>query len=144
MEFEQDYNAWSSDWIFTYGSLMWNPPFEFEERESGRLRDFCRDFNMLSFSARGTRDEPGLVLGLEKRSGSFCDGMAFRISKDSRLTSFNSIMERENRPLRCYSVEMKEIELRSRTILAMVLIPLSNHEQYKPCLLYTSPSPRDA
>ena len=67
-------------WVFGYGSLMWNPGFEFLERAEARVHGYRRSLCVRSFVHRGTRDNPGLVLGLDR--GGACRGMAFRISPE--------------------------------------------------------------
>ena len=65
-------------WVFGYGSLMWNPVFEFEEQCDAVLNGFHRSFCLYSHHYRGTFDNPGLVLGLDQ--GGDCRGSAFRIA----------------------------------------------------------------
>ncbi|MBX5161844.1 MULTISPECIES: gamma-glutamylcyclotransferase [unclassified Rhizobium] len=67
-------------WVFGYGSLMWNPGFEFMERAEALIYGYRRSLCVRSFVHRGTRDSPGLVLGLDR--GGACRGMAFRISPE--------------------------------------------------------------
>ena len=50
-------------WVFGYGSLLWNPGFEAQERVIATLPGYHRSFCMRSIHHRGTEDEPGLVLG---------------------------------------------------------------------------------
>jgi cation transport protein ChaC len=64
-------------WVFGYGSLMWNPGFIFEERQAARLHGYRRALCIRSNVYRGTVENPGLVLGLER--GGSCHGVAFRV-----------------------------------------------------------------
>lgn len=64
-------------WVFGYGSLMWNPEFEFVERAHGRAAGVHRCFCVRSIHHRGTPRRPGLVLGLD--GGGSCDGVLFRV-----------------------------------------------------------------
>lgn len=66
-------------WVFGYGSLMWDPGFKPAETVKARLEGYARSFCLRSTQFRGTEAAPGLVLGLDKNSGSACDGMAMRI-----------------------------------------------------------------
>lgn len=64
-------------WVFGYGSLMWNPGFDFAEAVPARLTGFHRAFCIYSMHYRGTPRWPGLILGLDR--GGVCDGVAFRV-----------------------------------------------------------------
>lgn len=67
-------------WVFGYGSLMWMPGFEYLERRLARLDNFKRCFALASWHYRGTRERPGLVLGLDWAPGESCVGVALRVS----------------------------------------------------------------
>jgi cation transport protein ChaC len=64
-------------WVFGYGSLMWNPAFEFSERRLGTIRGWHRRFCLWLSRGRGSPDCPGLMLALDR--GGVCRGVAFRI-----------------------------------------------------------------
>ncbi|HEY9671983.1 MAG TPA: gamma-glutamylcyclotransferase [Waterburya sp.] len=69
----------SSDvWIFAYGSLIWNPIFKFVEQRVGTIHGWHRRFCLWVPRGRGTPDNPGLVLGLDK--GGSCRGIVYRIA----------------------------------------------------------------
>jgi cation transport regulator ChaC len=51
-------------WVFAYGSLMWNPGFPFLESHPALVRGYHRSFCVESTHYRGTKEKPGLVLGL--------------------------------------------------------------------------------
>ncbi len=65
-------------WVFGYGSLMWNPGFEHEERVHGVIEGWHRSLCIYSWVHRGTPARPGLVLGLDE--GGTCEGVAFRVA----------------------------------------------------------------
>ena len=64
-------------WLFGYGSLMWNPAIEFSERRGGVVHGWHRRFCLWLHGGRGSPDNPGLMLALER--GGRCAGMLFRI-----------------------------------------------------------------
>ena len=80
-------------WLFAYGSLIWSPCFTPAERRPGVLRGYQRAFNMWTIHSRGTREAPGLGMGLEP--GEACSGVLFRISAETRAQDFDAIWRRE-------------------------------------------------
>lgn len=63
-------------WIFAYGSLIWSPDSEPAKRGAACLAGYERRFCLYSISYRGTLEQPGLVLALDRLSGSECHGLA--------------------------------------------------------------------
>ncbi|MGV2826427.1 gamma-glutamylcyclotransferase [Myxosarcina sp. GI1(2024)] len=72
-------------WIFAYGSLIWNPLFKYRERRTVCIDGWHRQFCLKAPLGRGTLENPGLVLGLER--GGSCYGVAYRLEIDSNLES---------------------------------------------------------
>ncbi|MBM3597552.1 MAG: gamma-glutamylcyclotransferase [Alphaproteobacteria bacterium] len=85
--------AASEDWIFGYGSLMWNPGFSPIEKRPALLYGYHRRFCIYSHSYRGTPECPGLVLGLDR--GGACRGVAFRLPRRGRHKVLQYLWERE-------------------------------------------------
>src|ERR1700722_1553325 len=65
-------------WLFGYGSLMWNPAIEIAERRAGVVRGWHRRFCLWLHIGRGSPDNPGLMLALDR--GGSCAGVLFRIA----------------------------------------------------------------
>ena len=65
-------------WVFGYGSLIWQPGFDFVVRERALLRGAHRSLCIYSHIYRGTEAAPGLVFGLAR--GGACGGMAFGVA----------------------------------------------------------------
>lgn len=82
-------------WIFGYGSLMWNPGFDYSERVLARLPGYARSFCMRSIHHRGTEDDPGLVLALDAHKEAHCHGLAFRVHEAQHDTTMAYLRERE-------------------------------------------------
>jgi cation transport protein ChaC len=79
--------------VFGYGSLLWNPGFEFVERRSAWLRGWHRAFCMQLFRFRGSPDQPGLMLALDH--GGSCKGVVFRIAREKAPAEIDRLFRRE-------------------------------------------------
>lgn len=64
-------------WIFGYGSLIWNPAFNYAQKKLVRLYGYHRKFCLHLTIGRGSPEKPGLMLALDR--GGSCNGVAFRI-----------------------------------------------------------------
>ena len=69
-------------WIYSYGSLMWDPGFHFTEVRLADVEGYQRRFTLRIDLGRGSREHPALMLSLEQQAGS-CRGLAFRIAADA-------------------------------------------------------------
>ena len=82
-------------WVFGYGSLMWSPGFDYVEKRVARLDGFQRRFALWSWHYRGTRERPGLVLGLDWAPGAACTGIAFRVPRQHDRATRAYLQDRE-------------------------------------------------
>ena len=80
-------------WIFAYGSLMWNPGFDFLESHPALVRGYHRSFCVESTHYRGTKEQPGLVLGLDR--GGQCVGRLYRIGPTDAADVAEYLHQRE-------------------------------------------------
>jgi cation transport protein ChaC len=116
-------------WVFGYGSLIWNPGFPVAERRIGQVTGWHRSFCMRSIHHRGTVENPGLVLALDRAEGASCTGVAFRVAEGSERATIDALRERE-----LVSSAYLEMQLEVRTpegmldALAYVIDP--EHVQY--------------
>lgn len=81
-------------WVFSYGSLMWNPGFHFAEVRLARLADYQRCFSFKADIGRGTVDCPALMLSIENQPGC-CTGLAFRIAANQLQEELAMLWRRE-------------------------------------------------
>jgi cation transport protein ChaC len=81
------------EWVFGYGSLMWRPGFDFLEKRPAKLIGAHRALCVYSHVHRGTPEQPGLVLGLDR--GGACRGLAFRVAENNRESVVRYLRERE-------------------------------------------------
>lgn len=115
-------------WVFGYGSLMWNPGFSFEERHLGKINGYHRALCVYSHVYRGTPEQPGLVLGLDR--GGACQGHVFRVSSSNAATTLAYLREREQVNSvyleRWFKVTFDD----GRKVTALVYVADRNHSQY--------------
>lgn len=79
--------------VFGYGSLMWRPGFDFLARQNGTVRGRHRRLCVYSWVHRGTRERPGLVLGLDR--GGACRGVLFKVADEEREAVTEYLRARE-------------------------------------------------
>ena len=81
--------AGADAWVFGYGSLMWNPAIDVVESLKAHVRGYHRMFCLTLHVGRGTSEQPGLMLGIDR--GGSVTGVAHRIAAD-RVESELSIL----------------------------------------------------
>ena len=117
-------------WVFGYGSLLWRPGFPFVERLPARVTGLHRSLCVYSFVHRGTPEQPGLVLGLDR--GGACRGVAFRVAASDRAATVQYLREREQ-VTAVYLEVMRDITLignPDRRVEALTYIVDRGHPQY--------------
>ena len=119
----------SSDlWVFGYGSLMWRPDFDFAEAQPALIWGWHRALCVYSYRYRGTPEEPGLVLGLDR--GGSCRGTAFRVLAERVPSTLAYLRERELVSY-VYRELIKPVQLLSgERVPALVYVADRNHKQY--------------
>jgi glutathione-specific gamma-glutamylcyclotransferase len=79
--------------IFGYGSLMWNPAFEAADARAARINGWHRRFCLELIAGRGTPEQPGAMLALDR--GGACNGIAYRIEADKIEAELKLLWRRE-------------------------------------------------
>ncbi|OIT27412.1 PREDICTED: gamma-glutamylcyclotransferase 2-1-like [Nicotiana attenuata] len=64
-------------WIFGYGSLVWNPGFDYDEKLIGYIKDYRRVFDLACIDHRGTPEHPARTCTLDESKGAICWGAAY-------------------------------------------------------------------
>ncbi len=120
-------------YVFAYGSLMWDPGFRFIERRRGLLRGYHRAFCIYSHHYRGTPQNPGLVLGLDR--GGACRGIVYRVAAadDKEVRAY--LWEREIGNDGVYvekhlPVLLDDQDGAAHTVLALTYVADRAHPQY--------------
>ncbi|WP_409018032.1 gamma-glutamylcyclotransferase [Caballeronia sp. LZ035] len=80
-------------WLFGYGSLIWNPGLPTLEAVRARVHGYHRGLYLWSRVNRGTPEQPGLVLALDR--GGSCSGMAFRLAGADAAEHLEVLWRRE-------------------------------------------------
>jgi cation transport protein ChaC len=79
--------------VFGYGSLIWNPAFEFIDSAPALVRGLHRRFCLKLTMGRGTPERPGLMLALDY--GGACKGVVFRIAAEQAREELELLWARE-------------------------------------------------
>ena len=117
-------------WVFGYGSLLWNPGFTPVESRPAVLDGYHRSFCMLSIHHRGSEEEPGLVLALDRDARARCSGLALRIDEAEEAEVLKMIRERE---LISSAYDEREVSLRTEDggrLKALAYVVNRAHRQY--------------
>ncbi|WP_323123454.1 gamma-glutamylcyclotransferase [Burkholderia alba] len=80
-------------WLFGYGSLIWNPGLPVTDAVRAKVHGYHRGLYLWSRVNRGTPEQPGLVLALDR--GGSCTGIAFRLAGATALPHLETLWKRE-------------------------------------------------
>ncbi|XP_050354859.1 putative glutathione-specific gamma-glutamylcyclotransferase 2 [Nymphalis io] len=120
-------------WIFGYGSLCWNPGFEYQKSVTGYVKGFSRRFWQGNTTHRGTETKPGRVATLIEDKEGVTWGKAFLIAaEDNAALPYLSTRECQLGGYRIYTVNFHP--------KPSLFTPSSSHNQFctdkKDALLY--------
>ena len=114
-------------WIFAYGSLMWRPGFEHEDVRDAWLHGYHRSLCVYSWVHRGTKEVPGVVLGLDR--GGSCCGWAFRVSAEQEADILEYLDAREL-VTEVYRRKRLPVTVVGRRVVAWSYVVRREHPQY--------------
>ncbi len=115
-------------WVYSYGSLMWDPGFHFAEIRQADLDNYQRRFTLKIELGRGSPDRPALMLSLENQSGC-CRGLAFRI-KASDVEAESAILWRREMIRSSYLPVLAPMRTPQGEITALVFASNPLHPNY--------------
>ncbi len=115
-------------WVFAYGSLIWDPGFPYVEKQRAVIHGYHRRFCLYSNHYRGTPEEPGLVLGLDK--GGCCHGVAYAVAPEQTADVREYLWAREMSS-NAYRPVMAPARLSDgRRVMAQTFVTVPGHPQY--------------
>ncbi len=118
-------------WVFGYGSLIWEPGFDFVEKRLATLEGYRRAFCMASIRYRGTPEAPGLVLALDRDAAGQCRGVAYRVDGGIASATLDYLRERE---LISYAYDEARLPVRldgGAEVEATTFVSNRAHPQYR-------------
>lgn len=117
-------------WVFGYGSLMWRPGFAYVERHQALVRGLHRRLCIYSWHHRGTPEQPGLVMGLDR--GGACRGIAFKVAAQNWDETVAYLRAREQVTMVYLErhVSARLISDDDRPVTALTYVADRGHEQY--------------
>jgi glutathione-specific gamma-glutamylcyclotransferase len=88
-----DWDGKADLWLFGYGSLIRNPGMPATESVRARVCGYHRGLYLWSRVNRGTPEQPGLVLALDR--GGSCTGVALRLAGETAMPHLQALWRRE-------------------------------------------------
>lgn len=114
-------------WLFAYGSLIWNPLFKFVEHRIGKIYGWHRRFCLWVPQGRGTPENRGLVLGLDR--GGSCKGSVYRIAA-ADLASELPLLWRREMIVGCYIPRWVSVFDGTQQLPAITFVINRQHRAY--------------
>lgn len=114
-------------WVFGYGSLIWNPALDYEEKRRCSIKGFEKKFCFWTTLSRGSIECPGLMMGLIAGDG--CNGVAFRIDAINAATELDVLFRREmsHYIYKPTWIEAQCVETKSTFKILTFVVDIENH-----------------
>ncbi len=121
----------SDIYVFGYGSLIFNPVFDYTERINAKIYGNHRRFCLRTHIGRGSPDCPGLVLGLDR--GGSCLGVAFKLNPKNATAELDLLWRREMITL-AYHPRWVRLHTDRGITLGIAFISIPKHQNYAPLM----------
>ena len=79
--------------LFAFGSLIWKPEIEHRAEQTGVARGWHRSFCLRQHRFRGTLDQPGLMMALDR--GGQCRGVLYELPLENLEHQLDRLFRRE-------------------------------------------------
>lgn len=107
--------------VFAYGSLIWNPEYEVARDYPGTVYGWHRAFCMRMERYRGSRSNPGLMLGVDR--GGSCRGIVHDVACEDQEEILNLLVRRELITKPCtYSARWLPVRVSGKTVEAISFV----------------------
>lgn len=113
--------------VFGYGSLMWNPALEVVATRVARVNGWHRKFCLRLVIGRGTPQEPGAMLALDK--GGACNGLLYRIAA-SKVEAELRLLWRREMLAGSYHARWVWANAGGERVRALTFVANRDHERY--------------
>ena len=124
--FLERYGQRQDVYVFAYASLMWSPCFSPDEKFIGRIQGFSRSLSLSSIIYRGTVDNPGIVMALEK--GGNCEGVLYKLSNETLMDDLRKLWEREMKSSAYYPRVVNVYY--PKQVIALTFVADEEHRQF--------------
>ena len=113
--------------VFGYGSLMWNPAMETVHTSVARVQGWHRRFCLKLMLGRGTAEDPGAMLALDR--GGACQGLLMRVAAAKVRTELRLLWRREMLA-GSYEARWIEAHIAGRPVRALTFAVDRTHDRY--------------
>jgi glutathione-specific gamma-glutamylcyclotransferase len=113
--------------VFGYGSLMWNPALDLAGTSVARAHGWHRRFCLRLLIGRGTAQEPGAMLALDR--GGACHGLLLRIEA-AKVRAESRLLWRREMLAGSYDARWVRVHANGTTIRALTFVVNRRHDRY--------------
>jgi cation transport protein ChaC len=113
--------------VFGYGSLMWNPAMDAAHVGIARVQGWHRRFCLRMLLGRGTPEQPGAMLALDR--GGACHGLLWRIDA-AKVRCEARLLWRREMLAGSYDARWVRVRVGESTIRALTFVANRHHARY--------------